>query len=270
MDSEPTEGKVSEMGYDFRFVRRPDGERERVEAAREVFNAACKMRDDLPKEEQGTFNFERAKEHAEDRSFDDDANYDGRSLRWQAAQAKVHEAYEAMNDAEVSYFRLNIWGMGEYCRLMDAFGMATDHGAAHPPWPEMDAYGIDDAAYEAVAYPEDAAEDAPPLDDLTRAAAERFVAAQNAVLIWHEEGSPPVIPGHKFSSNDGWIVTPDECTAAISAWKGECAEAGAGDEELGRKVLIDAMDENKMGGDYWLKWVAYIELAAQYGGFEVH
>jgi hypothetical protein len=258
------------MGYDFRFVRRPDGECERVEAAREVFNEACKVRDAMPQEEKGTFNIERAKRHQGERDFDDEANFDGRSDQYRAAQATVHEAYEAMCKAEASYFRLNIWGMSEYCRLMDAFAMITDRGSAHPMWPDMDAYGITDDDYEAVAYPEEAGEDAPPLDDKTRTAAERYIADRDAVLTWHEEGSSPVIPGHKFSSNDGWVCTPDECRATVAAWRAACADAGAGDEELGRKVITEAMDEEKMGGSYWLEWVAYIELAAEHGGFEVH
>ena len=235
-----------------RYVRKPDGEMERVEAARLAFDAACTERGKLPREEQGTF------------------NYDGRSERWQAAQDVVHAAYLARQDAETSYFRLNIFGMNDYASLMDTFGMLSGDHSDHPEWPDAEKppYSLENDEWEQVEYPH-YFEDQPPLEPGIRARAEAYVAANRAVRAWHGSESP-VIPGHKFSSNDGWICTPEECLASVEAWKAACRESGAGDEELGRKVLIDAMDEHKMGGEYWLRWVAYIERAAEFGGFEVH
>jgi len=254
------------MGYDMKYVRKPDGEVERVTAASAAFDAACAARGELPPEEKGTINMDRAR--ASD-DIDSDDNYDGRSDRYRAAQEVVHAAYKAVRDADTSYFRLNIFGMSEYARLMEAFGMIDESGGDYPKWPDAGDYGMENDEWERVEYPE-YFEDSPPLSDPMRSAAERYLADRKAVQSWHEEGTPAVIPGHKFSTNDGWICTPDECTASVAAWTEACREAGAGDIDLGRKVLTEAMDEHSMSGAYWMKWITYIERAAEYGGFEVH
>lgn len=64
----------------------------------------------------------------------------------------------------------------------------------------------------------------------------------------------PGIPAFKFSSNDGWLVQPDECKSAIRQW-----------ERNGSPVpRHDAWE-----ADYWMKWIAYLKLAADHGGFRV-
>jgi hypothetical protein len=82
-------------------------------------------------------------------------------------------------------------------------------------------------------------------------------------------GAGDGIPVHKLCSNDGWLVTPGECRKAVAMWHEACKEAGAGDEQLGLKVLTEALDEFNVGSDYWLKWIAWIERAAGHGGFVV-
>lgn len=41
------------MGYDMHYVKTPDGEQERVDAARKVFYAAAGLRDSIPADEHG-------------------------------------------------------------------------------------------------------------------------------------------------------------------------------------------------------------------------
>jgi hypothetical protein len=252
------------------YLRKPEGEAERVTVASAAFEAAVAVRNALPKDEAGALNFERAKSAG--KSFDDDSNFDGRSERYQAAQDAVHAAYGAMRDAEGSYFRLNIFGMGEYARLMETFGMVFEAGP-YPEWPHPGPYGTTDEIVEQVRYPE-YSEGKPPLSDEDAANARRYIAAHESVLAWHPEESlldeDSAIPAHKFSTNDGWIVTPAECRAAVKMWREACELAGAGEEEIGRKVLTGAMDENGMGGDYWMKWVAWIEGAIEHDGFCVN
>src|ERR1700761_2119173 len=110
------------MGYDMRYDQKPEGEAEAVKAAQELFNAACKERDALPKEEQGQHRDFKVLQAEGIDIFSDEA-FTGRSDRYRAAQAKVSAAMKDVNRAEKSYFRLNIFGMGKYRDLMEALGM---------------------------------------------------------------------------------------------------------------------------------------------------
>lgn len=268
------------MGYDMHFVRKPEGEKERVEAAHQAYKAASDALKALPKEDGGKVNMDRwslARAAGSGADIEDPKFWDGRTEQYQELSDAADAAYKAWMDTEESYFRLNISGMSQYSSLMWRFGMEFDAGR-EPAWPKRETFGVTDEMYESFTsdaiytvegkwiYPGD-----PEWHDLTedeRERTERYVTARDAVLSWHGEGTG--IPGHKFGSNDGWIVTPEECRQAVEAWRETCREAGAGDEETGRKALLDALDEFSFSSAYWLKWVAWIERAAEHGGFEVH
>lgn len=139
---------------------------------------------------------------------------------------------------EGTYFRLNVWGMVTYCEHMAERGMVFEAGQ-HPPFP--------DGGWEAadrIRFPGDYP-DAPPLTDADYLAAKTL----EEVLAWHGPEIPG-IPLHKFSTNDGWIVTPAECEAA---WR------------IGKDQ--PAPEERP---DYWRQWLDYLRRAASAGGFEVH
>lgn len=210
------------MGYDMTIVNPLTGEEAaKAKEAEAAFHTAVKERDAL----------ELPRDHPD----------------CEAAQAKVDAAYDAMYDADTSYFRLNIWGMGRYREYMDQLGMvATDY--ALPPWPDKP----EEITWEDVEAVEEPADGS---DLPVKAEAVAYVKQRDAHLVWHPD--PPFgMALHKFGSNDGWLVTPEEITAALEAYR-----THSGDEV---KVIVGA---DRL--DYWLKWIAYLERAQRRGGFRV-
>jgi hypothetical protein len=245
------------VGYDMRW-RKPDAdEAEAVAVLRTEFYAACNVRDALPRSEAGVP--DGALVAAGASLFSDEA-YVGRTPRWSAAQDQVLAASRAVDEAENSYFRLNIGGMSRYMGLMDRLGMVFEDDP-HPPFPEAEDYGTtwDDV------YAAESPEDYPGHEwtDSRLVAALKVKEASDAVLSFHGRADTPGIPEHKFSSNDGWIVLPVECEAAVRAWREFVADEGDG-----QALAIVAEHVGDTG--YWLKWIAYLAGAARHDGFEVH
>ena len=247
------------MGYDMHWRKADDDEVLAVAAATEQFNAAVQTRNELPESEKGTYNPEKAKALGDPAA---DEAYDGRSPRYIAAQDQVHATYQAVHDAERSYFRLNMWGMGLYCDLMEQVGMVFEDDP-HPAWPKAGDFGITDDEASAIEYPED-------YPDITwtderLVSALKYKDAQTAVLDFHGKTDTPGIPAHKFSSNDGWHVLPVEAEAAVRIWLKFVEDNG---EDAARNLI-----ENGSGGrgyDRWLSWINYLAGAAKHDGFEVH
>jgi len=243
------------MGYDMYWSQPPEGEAEAVEAATREFHAACKERDALPKSEHGTFNRERADQIGD---WDSPDAYDGQSDRYRAAQAAVHAAYEAIDEAHASYFRLNISGMVRYAGLMAEIGMIFDDDPA-PPWPKSEEFGITDDDWEAWKYP---APDAPALLPDVLARCEKFDAAQQRILDWHGRSDTPGIPSRKFSSNDSWHVLPAECQAALRIYADKLEQWG----EAKMHALVAGRTNSP---DYWAAWLRWLDGASRHAGFEV-
>lgn len=208
------------MGYDMTIVNTPEDEAVTTKEAETVFSAAVKERDAL----------------TVDRDHPDHV----------AAQANVENAYEAMSAADASYFRLNVWGMSRYREFMEQLGMVYSESAL-PPWPDVP----DGLSYEDV----EAAEAPADGSNLpVRPEAMAYVKQRDAYVAWHSEPAFGIAL-HKFGSNDGWLVTPEEIAAALESYR-----THAGDEV---KVIVnDSLD-------YWLKWIAYLERAQRRGGFHV-
>jgi hypothetical protein len=87
-------------------------------------------------------------------------------------------AFDEMYEADTNYYRLNIWGMSTMRRIMDDAGLLEWSDAGE--WPDVDEEDPDAAA---------------------------------KVREWKSRGAgdDQQVPAYKFGSNDGWIVTPDEC-----------------------------------------------------------
>jgi hypothetical protein len=247
------------MGYDMRWRKADPAEAEAVAALRAEFYAACAARDELPKSERGVPDMAAIRAGGGTDSHD---CYPGRTARFIAAQDQVDAAMEAMSDAEASYFRLNIHGMGRWRDLMERLGMAFEDDP-HPPFPKIEDHGTDWDDVEAVGYPEDHA-GYEWTDERLRAAL-GYREAVNAVLAFHGKADTPGIPLHKFGSNDGWIVLPVECEAAVRTWRDFVAAEG---DEAAVNLVGNVLGEGRM--DYWLKWIAYLAGAARHDGFEVH
>lgn len=149
-------------------------------------------------------------------------------------------------DGDEDYFRLNMWGMGLFTDFMTERSMVFDAGK-HPEWPDIDAYGVTWDDVERLEYPE--YHEGEPLSDETAEKARRYLAERDRLLAWHGP-EVPGIPVHKFGSNDGWIVTPAECEAAV---------------RIGREHPAPEGHEKR-----WAEWLGYMDRARRHGGFEVH
>lgn len=79
------------------------------------------------------------------------------------------------------YFRLNIWGMSKMVNIMEDLSM-IDWEIKAPDWPDYP-NGMTDEEYERSTLPMRSMRSHDPLR----------------------------IPAFKFGSNDGWLVTPEEC-----------------------------------------------------------
>lgn len=248
------------MGYGMRWREADPDEAATVAEAQKIFNAACGKRDALPRSERGVPNWERAKREGIDPTSED--AYDGMSPRYRAAADQVHAAYAAMRDAEKSYFRLNIGGMGRYARLMERLGMAFEDDP-HPPFPDAGECGTtwDDV------YAAESPEDYPGYKwtDSRLVAALKLKEASDAVLAFHGRTGTPGIPLHKIAgSNDGWHVLPAEAEAAVRIWRKFIEDEG---EEKALAVVRDHLGDDV---SYWLKWIEYLAGSVRRGGFEVH
>ena len=247
------------MGYDMHWRKKDASEEAAVAAAQEVWDAAIRERNALPRMEGGDWNHAKAEALGD---WEAHEAYDGRTERYIAAQDKVMAASAALDAARVSYFRLNIHGMGLWCDIMAELGM-TFSAPDHPEWPEVESYGITDDDVDRVKYPEEYG-DAEPLDEETREKVLRYIAAQDDVLSWHGP-EVPGIPEHKFSSNDGWVVLPAECAAALDIYRRKL-------DEIGEDAMHNFLDNRtgSRGRGRWAQWLAYLNGAITHDGFEVH
>jgi hypothetical protein len=242
------------MGYDMRWRTVDPSEKEAVAAAREVFYAVLRERDEVPDAEHGRFIRGSADADAHE-------SYEGRTERYIKAQDKVTAASREMDAAENSYFRLNIWGMGRYRDLMETLGMAFEDDP-HPPFPKIEDCGTNWNDVEAAEYPEDSA-GYEWTDERLRAAL-TYRERVNSVLAFHGKTDTPGIPLHKFGSNDGWIVLAVECEAAVRTWREFVAKEG---DDAVANFVTNTIGEGR--AERWAEWIKYLAGAARHDGFLV-
>lgn len=264
------------MGYDMSFVSKDPAEADRVAEIQKLFDAAVRERNALP--EPDDFREAQLAHLTTGVLVTTDAAY-------AAAQSKVSRLYESLRRAEQSYFRLNIWGMGHYREAMHRLGMIYD--SEPPDWPEppggdWDTPGgratralSDSEAWDATSdqwirrggetdaewvtrswasiYPD---EPSPDESDLT--AARAYIDETDRVRRAHPVGGVS-IPMHKFCSNDGWVVTPDEALWALTEYHARSQEE--------RDAALDATGiEDRR---YWQSWLDYLMASTRHEGFEV-
>lgn len=233
------------MGYDMRWLRKSSGEEEAVAEARTAFYAACAVRDAIPKEERGEYTAEEWRARRDGKAGFDDLPANA-SERYRSAQEAVLRLSRALHKADASYFRLNIWGMGKVRDAMERLGaLYGDYDrVAEPDYPQ----NLPDDYYE---------------DDGPERFPERH-AQVVAALSWSpRENGEGGIPLHKTCSNDGWIVTPEECFVAASIIR-------AADTQDVLKVLVSYGIDNEGWLETWNDWVQWLADASEHGGFEVH
>lgn len=148
---------------------------------------------------------------------------------------QLWSAYYRLKDP--GYFRLNIGGMARYADAMHELGMAHESTS-----------GLDWS--ESPEFPED-------YDD-NQASAQAYDQAMDKFTGAHGSPADPTIPLHKFSTNDGWFVTPEEIRAALDEYDTRCSEE------------LSETTRNLIETDYWGEFIAWLRLAAQHDGFRVH
>jgi hypothetical protein len=210
------------MGYDM-YINAELTEAEALakDAAEQLRNDAVKARDALPAERRNT-------------------------PEWEAAQQKVMDAFDHASTFDLNYFRLNIWGMGRCRGYMEERGMIYHTSSADAgEWPDYEepeqAEGEDTDAWYA------------RIDEYDEAHSQRTAPLRS----FHPEGGD-TIPSHKFGSNDGWLVTEDECKAAATV--NALADPPTFMDEDGETKPVE----------WWPEWIAFLERAATHGGFRVH
>ncbi|MCX4681367.1 hypothetical protein OG413_45505 [Streptomyces sp. NBC_01433] len=261
------------MGYDM-YIHDPMTAKEEAayQTARAAFDEAVRERDELP---HGLAEYQAARQRldaakARMKQEDQPAALTkimieaGEVMRhlavshpgYRAAQQKVDEAYEAMQTAHTSYFRLNIHGMGAYRTVMDELGMLVT-GYQKPRFPDLP----DGVTWEDV----DAAEEEtnPEVADVLpiKTAAATYVMELNAHLTWYLEPASGIAV-HKLGSNDGWLVTPQEIEAALAAYRTHGADRV-------KTLLAAELGDEDDCTSYWIEWIAYLERAKARGGFKV-
>lgn len=99
----------------------------------------------------------------------------------------------------------------------------------------------------------------PPITDEEQGAIEQAQAAQQTLL---ETRSPKqgMLPAFKFGSNDGWVVSVEECAMICSA-----IERMLADHQL-RSAACPTDDARTLIQN----WAQYVLVAQQTGGFTVH
>jgi hypothetical protein len=163
-------------------------------------------------------------------------------------QATVEQLHDELGRLDRSYFRLNVWGMGRYVDAMRRLGMLKDVEVGPFPQPPDD---IDWDLYER-ATPDD-------VDDAGKlGSAARHKAEVEAHLARGDDA--PGIPEHKlYSTNDGWLVTPQECITALALYDATT------NEHRGTALSEAGVDDRA----YWSRWIEYLRGAIDHGGFRV-
>lgn len=212
------------MGYDMYFA---EGKRDdwRYDQAKKAFEEALVVRDAQSDAWRETLTINKRDYEAYEKLFD----------AW-PPQAAVNEALR-----EMIYwggdFRLNIWGMGKWREVAFEHGYLNTSAVEPKGWDDLRSY---DWFMEQL--PEDA-------DDKAVTLAERKYEIEKRKLTDIQPSPLSGIPAYKLGSNDGWLVTVDECKWVSDRHR---------------------LDNNvSFGEDYLDRFMVYIHDAQYYGGFRV-
>jgi hypothetical protein len=145
--------------------------------------------------------------------------------------------------ADGARYHLSNRQMGDAITVMEHTGMARQ--VPTPPFPKPATYGASkeerDEYLDAVDRGE-IVQPSPALAAYLDARAQHLAANYDA----------QVIPRHKLWTNDGWLVTPAELTAALP------------------HAPKTALDRRQRPIPWWHQWLDYLDTARGHGGFRVH
>ena len=168
--------------------------------------------------------------------------------------ASVPAGYKPQYDKQPEYHRFNIHWMPLMREMMQRARVLDDYGEPDPGLPEFPPNGMDVDRASALMAADGkgaTAEETRILDAYNRKRDE--VLAQTSP----DEGR---VPYWKFCSNDGWIVTPDECRIIVEKLTRHLGPELWDGLEIEEVQAREALDE----------WIGFARLAADNGGFRVH
>lgn len=288
------------MGYDMSIIKEIPGEAEgQVEPKRKNDEARAllaRLREEgkagsrltkehqaLPKDEQKAL-LDAVHQRAMDLAKEESIGLDEASLRtgevpatqeYLDAHRSYMESFDAVDRANLSYHRLNIWGMSGAREVMIDLGMLKDSTLARD-WPKSNldpkkVEAIDEFTHE-VRYQNLTREKLRSLLRLDHGEywteeygkltfsdedLDAYAALHNTRLahLSDHDASVPGIEIRKLCSNDGWLVTEEECSSTFKIWTDLT-------EERRQEIIAQA--------SYFGEWMEFIDRASRFGGFQVH
>ena len=147
---------------------------------------------------------------------------------WHADGARYHLSNRQMSDA---------------ITVMEQAGMARQVPA--PPFPQPSIHGASSDEYDAYLDAVDRGDTVQPGPELAA-----YLDARDEHLQANYDAQ--VIPRHKLWTNDGWLITPEELTAALP------------------HAPSSAVDRRQRPIPWWRQWLEYLEAARGHGGVRVH
>ena len=263
------------MGYDMYWVEKAEPEMvARYQEIRRQWEASLRARNAIPQGEQGQY----TKEEIDASLFWNSAPANA-SDRYKAAYDLQEHLYKQMYQAEPWYHRRNGSGMSLLCSVMHRLDMIRYGYSMEEcpyPWPQRawtDEEADDYLEWSDGDWTKEQEAERPGLVKTWR----EYKEALSLRLAWvpeecfkiflneHEEvvdETPHAIPGHKFGTNDDWIVSPTECSAAL-------AKARKVSDDHLRLVFADEGITDWDPVPSWRSWLTFLEGAASHGGFTV-
>ncbi len=199
---------------------------------------------------------------------------------WQQESAALAQIDSQLEQLEAKlYFHLNIGGMSTFCSVMEQLGMlatapSSKNGhfgapAGFPGWPKSESFNLSDQ--EVDQFDQDYYHNPADCPDQRYRAYQQ--ASQNARAWTHTTAG---INQHKFSSNDGWLVTDQEVRSALKTYQQAIANKPKHVEKLfaklGHSATLSALSpaELKTYLKYWQNWLEFLKQAEAGEGFSVH
>jgi hypothetical protein len=147
---------------------------------------------------------------------------------WHADGARYHLSNRQISDA---------------ITVMEHTGMTRQ--VPTPPFPQPVTYGAGSDEYDTYLDAIDRGEVVQPSPPLAA-----YLDARDQHLAANYDAQ--VIPRHKLWTNDGWLITPDELTAALP------------------HAPSTAVDRRQRPVPWWRQWLDYLDGARGHGGIRVH
>ena len=181
---------------------------------------------------------------------------------WQATDAQLHDpdhplvpeeqdelerqqraAWKQYWHADGARYHLSNRQMSDAITVMEHTGMTRQ--VPTPPFPQPPTYGTSSEEYDAWLDASDRGAAIQPSSELAA-----YLDALDQHLAANYDAQ--VIPRHKLWTNDGWLITPDELTAALP------------------HAPSSAMDRRQRPVPWWAQWLEYLDGARGHGGIRVH